>query len=31
MVTTAVKLVTAIEMPPGQFFEWLGFFLSPIG
>lgn len=30
-VTTAVKLVTAIEMPPGQFFEWLGFFLSPIG
>lgn len=30
-VTTAVKLVAAIEMPPGQFFEWLGFFLSYIG
>ena len=30
-VTTAVKLVAAVEMPPGQFFEWLGFFLSHIG
>ena len=28
-VTTAVKLVAAVEMPPGQFFEWLGFFFIP--
>jgi len=31
LVTTAVKLVAAIDVPPGQFFEQLWFFLSRIG
>ena len=31
LVTTAVKLVAAINVPPGQFFEQLWFFLSRIG
>ena len=30
LVTTAVKLVAAIDVPPGQFFEQLWFFLSRI-
>lgn len=31
LVTTAVKLVAAIDVPPGQFFEQLWFFLPRIG
>ena len=31
LVTTAVKLVAAIDVPPGQFFEQLWFFLPQIG
>lgn len=31
LVTTAVKLVAAIGVPPGQFFERLWFFLPQIG